>query len=147
MGKFMIVFMLFVSWASFAQNDYIMMSRIRPLIDVEINGHKAAMLIDTGSELTLISKSMISVIGADKHITKKSAFGAGGQISIWELSRCSLKVKGMPVSNIMATDLDMICESIENTTGIRAIGILGVPAIRELGMIIDLKRGIITLKD
>ena len=138
--------MLFISCASFAQNDHVMLSRIRPLIDVEINGRKAAMLIDTGSELNLISKSMIGVIGADKHITQKSAFGAGGQITIWQLSKCSLTIKGLPVSNVLATDLDMTCESIENTTGIRVIGILGAPAIKELGMIIDLKRGMITFK-
>ena len=145
MKKIVLLLMMVVSLSAFAQNDHIMLSRIRPLIDVEINGRKAAMLIDTGSELNLISKSMIGVIGADKHITQKAAFGAGGQITIWQLSKCSLTVKGLPVSNILATDLDMTCESIENTTGIRVIGILGAPAIKELGMVIDLKRGIVTI--
>ena len=145
MKKVILFFMLFISCGAFAQNDHIMLSRIRHLIDVEINGHKAAMLIDTGSELNLISKSMIGVIGADKHITNKLAFGAGGQINIWELSKCTLTVKGFNVSNIMATYLDRTCESIEHSTGIRVIGILGAPAIKELCMIIDLKRGIITI--
>ena len=78
-------------------------------------------------------------------VVSLSAFGAGGQITIWQLSKCSLTVKGLPVSNILATDLDMTCESIENTTGIRVIGILGAPAIKELCMSIDLKRGIVTI--
>ena len=147
MKKVIVFFMLFISSGAFAQNDHVMLSRIRPLIDVEINGHKAAMLIDTGSELNLISKSMIGVIGADKHITQKLAFGAGGQITIWQLSKCSLKVKGFSVSNIMATDLDRPCRSIEAETGIKIAGILGTPDIKELGMVIDLKKGVITIKN
>lgn len=74
--------MLFISCASFAQNDHVMLSRIRPVLEVEINGKKSAMLIDTGSELNLINKSVVEIFGAEKHITQKSAFGAGGEISI-----------------------------------------------------------------
>lgn len=139
-------FMVFFTCNSFAQNDYIMLSRTRPLVEVEINGRKSAMLIDTGSELNLITKSIIEVFGAEKHITQKSAFGAGGQISIWEVSKCDLTVKGFKVSNIMATDLDKTCESIENTTGVEVVGILGAPGIKEIGMIINLSAGIFSIK-
>ena len=146
MKRILLFFILFISHNSFAQNDYVMLSRIRPLIEVEVNEYRAAMLIDTGSELNLINKSMIKIIGAEKHITQKLAFGAGGQINIWEISKCDLKIKGLNVTNIMATDLDITCDNIEHTTGIKVIGILGAPGIKELGMIIDLKRGVVTIK-
>ena len=142
------LFICMFIWSSIMTNaqDYVMMSRTRPIIDVEINGHKAAMLIDTGSELTLLSKSILGVINAEKHITKTSAIGVDGTINIWEVEDCSLSVKGVNVTSIQATNLDATCESIEARTGIRVVGILGTPAIKELGMIIDLSRGIVTIK-
>ncbi len=123
-----------------------MLSRTRPVVEVEINGRKAAMLIDTGSELNLITKSVVEVFGAEKHITQKSAFGAGGQINVWEVSRCNLTVKGFKVTNIMAADLDSTCESIENTTGVEVVGILGASGIKEIGMIINLSAGVFSIK-
>ena len=144
MKKLFICMLALLSMTANSQ-DYIMMSRTRPIIDVEINGHKAAMLIDTGSELTLLSKSILGVINAEKHITKISAIGVDGMINIWEVEDCSLSVKGVNVTSIHATNLDATCESIEARTGIRVVGILGAPAIKELGMVIDLSRGIVTI--
>ena len=143
--KKLFICMLALSSMMVNAQDYIMMSRTRPIIDVEINGHKAAMLIDTGSELTLLSKSILGVINAEKHITKISAIGVDGMINIWEVEDCSLSVKGVNVTSIHATNLDATCESIEARTGIRVVGILGAPAIKELKMIIDLSRGIVTI--
>lgn len=145
MKKLFICMLALLSMTANSQ-DYIMMSRTRPIIDVEINGHKAAMLIDTGSELTLLSKSILGVINVEKYITNISAIGVDGMINIWEVEDCSLSVKGVNVTSIHATNLDATCESIEERTGIRVVGILGTPAIKELGMIIDLSRGIITIK-
>lgn len=62
MKTIILFFMLLITCNSFSQNDYIMLSRTRPIVEVEINGRKAAMLIDTGSELNLITKSMVEVL-------------------------------------------------------------------------------------
>lgn len=42
-------------------------------------------------------------------------------------------------------DIKNIQESILKSTGIKIAGILGTPAIKELGMVIDLSRGIVTI--
>ena len=144
MKKLFICMLALLSMTGKSQ-DYIMMSRTRPIIDVEINGHKAAMLIDTGSELTLLSKSILGVINVEKYITNISAIGVDGLINIWRVEECNLLVKGEKITNIYATNLDSTCESIEQSTGIKVIGILGAPAIKELKMVIDLSRGIVTI--
>lgn len=55
-------------------------------------------------------------------------------------------MKGRAVSLFYSVDIDAVCKSMEAETGIEVVGILGTPAIRQLGMIIDLRRGIVTIK-
>ena len=54
-------------------------------------------------------------------------------------------VKGRQVNQFISSDLTAIRESILQSTGINIAGILGTPAIKELGMVIDLSRGIVTI--
>ena len=50
------------------------------------------------------------------------------------------------VSTFYSVDIEASRKSMEAETGIEVAGILGTPAIKELGMVIDLRRGIVTLK-
>ena len=60
---------------------------------------------------------------------------------------CPIIVKERTVTQFISSDLTVIRESILQSTGIKIAGILGTPAIKELGMIIDLRRGIVTLSE
>ena len=55
------------------------------------------------------------------------------------------KFDGINVYQFAATDIEMVVHSIEHNTGIKIAGIIGTPAIKELGMVIDLSRGIVTI--
>ena len=52
----------------------------------------------------------------------------------------------MRINQFVMINLSSITDNILQATGIKIAGILGTPAIKELGMVIDLSRGIMTLK-
>ena len=137
----------FMPYKLYAQNDFLLLNRNRPLIDVEINGVKAAMLIDTGSSINIICTSKLSKFGGSDKAVKNYAKTISGVRTVYTIKNVNVNVKNRNVSTFYSVDIEASCKSIERETGIEVIGILGTPAIKELGMIIDLKRGIITIKD
>ena len=124
-----------------AQNDYILMSRYRPIICVEINGNKEAMLLDTGSELNILDKHY----KAEKYISKLTAQSTTDNFTLYKVEKTDFKVFGRNINNFYSADLALMIDNISASTGIKVVGILGTPAIKELGMVIDLSRGIITI--
>ena len=137
---FMLVF------ASYGQNDFLLLNRNRPLIDVEINGVKATMLIDTGSSINIICTSKLAKYGVSDKAIKNYAKTINGVKSIYNVNGVKVSVKNRNASTFYSVDIEASCKSIEAETGIEVAGILGTPAIKELGMVIDLRRGIVTLK-
>ena len=137
---FMLVF------ATYGQNDFLLLNRNRPLIEVEINGAKAAMLIDTGSSINIICTSKLSKFGSSDKAIKNYAKTINGVKSIYNINGVKVFVKNRNTSTFYSVDIEASCKSIEAETGIEIAGILGTPAIKELGMVIDLRRGIVTIK-
>ena len=138
---FMLVF------ASHGQNDFLLLNRNRPLIEVEINGVKTAMLIDTGSSINIICTSKLAKYGVSDMAIKNYTKTISGVRSVYTIKNVSVDVKNRSASTFYSVDIESSCKSIEYETGIEVVGILGTPAIKELGMIIDLRRGIVTLSE
>ena len=141
-----LLFIIFIALNSYAQNDFLLLNRNRPLIDVEINGVKAAMLIDTGSSINIICTSKLSKFGGSDKAIKNYAKTISGVRTVYTIKNVNVNVKNRNVSTFYSVDIEASCKSIEAETGIEVSGILGTPAIKELGMVIDLRRGIVTLK-
>ena len=137
----------FMPYKLYAQNDFLLLNRNRPLIEVEINGVKAVMLIDTGSSVNIICTSKLAKYGVSDKAIKNYAETISGVRSVYTIKNVSVNVKNRNASTFYSVDIESSCKSIESETGIEVVGILGTPAIKELGMIIDLKRGIITIKN
>lgn len=76
-----------------------------------------------------------------------SASAVFGKTTMWQLLECDVRFDGINVYQFAAADLEMVVQSIEHNTGIKIAGIIGAPAIKELGMIINLNKGVITIKD
>ena len=136
----------FMPYKLYAQNDFLLLNRNRPLIEVEINGVKAVMLIDTGSSINIICTSKLSKYGVSDKVVKNYAKTINGVKSIYNINGVKVFVKNRNVSTFYSVDIEASCKSIEAETGIEVAGILGTPAIKELGMVIDLRRGIVTIK-
>ena len=136
----------FIALGLYAQNDYLMLTRTRPLMEVFVNGKKCAMLIDTGSAINILCTSKLSRYGVDKNLAKNYTKTISGVREVYTINKIDVAVKGRAVSLFYSVDIDAVCESMEAETGIEVVGILGTPAIRQLGMIIDLPGGIVTIK-
>ena len=137
----------FIPYKLYAQNDFLLLNRNRPLIEVEINGIKAAMLIDTGSSINIICTSKLAKFDVSNKAIKNYAKTISGVRSVYTIKNVSVNIKNRSASTFYSVDIESSCKSIEAETGIEVVGILGTPAIKELGMVIDLRRGIITLSE
>ena len=147
MKKLISLFLLiFIALSVYAQNDHLMLTRTRPLIEVSVNGKKCAMLIDTGSAINILCTSKLSRYGVDKNLAKNYTKTISGVRDVYTINKIDVTVKGRSVSLFYSVDIDAVCKSMEAETGIEVVGILGTPAIRQLGMIINLPGGIVTIK-
>ena len=136
---------IFIALSVYAQDDYLMLTRTRPLMEVFINGKKCAMLIDTGSAINILCTSKLSRYGVDKNLAKNYTKTISGVRDVYTINKIDVTVKGRSVGLFYSVDVDSACKSMEAETGIEVVGILGTPAIKELKMVIDLSRGIITI--
>ena len=141
-----LLFFIFIILPTYGQNDFLLLHRNRPLIEVEINGVKTAMLIDTGSSINIICTSKLSKFGCSDKVIKNYTKTISGVRTVYTIKNVNVNVKNRNVYTFYSVDIEASCKSIEAETGIEVAGILGTPAIKELGMVIDLRRGIVSLK-
>jgi len=65
MKKVVLFIMLLLAFNLNAQNDFLLKSYERPIIEVNINGKDAFMLIDTGSSMNIICSKKLAMFGID----------------------------------------------------------------------------------
>ena len=145
--KKLIILLLIVCANANAQNDFLLKSYDRPIIEATINGNDCYLLIDTGSSLNIIDFSQLDDLGIKRRFKIGDAMSIAGGSVLWQIFQVPVIVKERTVNQFISSDLTVIRESILQSTGIKIAGILGTPAIKELGMIIDLRRGIVTLSE
>lgn len=131
--------------AAYSQNDFILLSRDYPIIDVVINGKVTTMLIDTGADVNIIDTDFARKSGCNVIPTLNYNVGAGSNLSVHDVNNVNCTVKGRNINGFITADLQEALLPIELKTKYKIAGILGTPAIKELGMVIDLSRGIITI--
>ena len=147
MKKLILILIMLCGLMVYGQNDFILLSRDYPIIDVVVNGNRLAMLVDTGADVNIIDSKTAKKYGAVVVPTLNYGVGAGSNFDMHDVRNLTCLVKSRPVTGFIATEIAEAFKLIEVKTGIKIAGILGTPAIKELGMIIDLKRGIITIKN
>lgn len=120
---------------------------IRPIVRVHINGKVEYMLIDTGSSINILSPQ--TVYRYKVRIRTHYAgivYSTKGHANAVHVDSVIIKINEMRINQFVMINLSSITDNILQATGINIAGILGTPAIKELGMVIDLRRGIVTLK-
>lgn len=144
--KKLIIILLIVCANINAQNDFLLKSYDRPIIEATINGNDCYLLVDTGSSLNIVDFSQLEDLGIKRRFKIGDAMSVAGGSVLWQIFQVPIIVKERTVNQFISSDLTVIRESILQSTGIKIAGILGTPAIKQLGMIIDLSRGIVTIK-
>lgn len=145
MKTILICILLVITSNLSAQNDFLLKSYDRPIIEVSVNGKEVFMLIDTGSSLNVIDFSHLEDLGIKRRFKIGDVMCIAGGSVLWQIFQVPILVKNRQVTQFISSDLTVIRESILQSTGIKIAGILGTPAIKELKMVIDLSRGIITI--
>lgn len=109
----------------------IILSDSRPLVEVEINGRPAVMLIDTGSRYGIIDEGQLMDYGLEKRkLMERSVIGVGKKEKpACHISNFFIDVHGVRLHQFIAVDISNIVESIQEDTGYTIVGIIGYDQI------------------
>ena len=141
-----LIIMLLISATCYGQNDYILKNRNTPIIEAVINGVTVNLLIDTGASVNIINSESVYKFKGAKLYGEKHIVTVGSNTRANSLRNIEALVKGRRVNDFITLDLTILQGSIQAETRLEIDGIIGVNGIKQLGMVIDLSRGIVTIK-
>ncbi len=127
----------------------LILSDSRPLVEVEINGRKAVMLVDTGSSTGLIDINQMDEYGFSlmaKTDMVISSIG-GKRCESYRVRDLWVRLEGISIYQFLATDISLIAESIHKETGYRISGIIGYDQIKNAEIKIDASNNQIKIGD
>lgn len=143
---FMILFLV-NSLIVFSQDTIRFICEETPIIEILINGEKYNVLVDTGSSINILSKGVVK----QNKMRLRTYYSGNIQSATTEVrarhvDKAKITLGGESIYQFVMVDIEDLSNNILQSTGIKIVGILGTPAIKQLGMIIDLSRGIVTIK-
>lgn len=125
----------------------LILSDSRPLVEVEINGRPAVMLVDTGSSVGVIHTGDLSAYGISVYKSmNRGIIGVNSDNYIgYYIRNANVNIHGVRLYQFIAYDISAIKESIRYETGKDIVGIIGYDQIRSSEMMIDLSNNLIQL--
>lgn len=131
----------------FSQDTIRFICEEKPIIEILINGEKYNVLIDTGSSINILSKGVVK----QNKMRLRTYYSGNIQSATTEVrarhvDKARITLRDKNIYQFVMVDIEDLSNNILQSTGIEVVGILGTPAIKQLGMIIDLSRGIVTIK-
>ena len=150
MGK-RLVFIILLSINNlivFSQDTIRFICEEKPIVEILINGEKHNVLVDTGSSINILSKGIVK----QNKMRLRTYYSGNIQSATTEVrarhvDRARITLRDKNIYQFVMVDIEDLSNNILQSTGIKIVGILGTPAIKQLGMIIDLSRGIVTIKN
>lgn len=117
----------------------LILSDSRPLVEVEINGRPAVMLVDTGSSTGLIDINQMDEYGFSLMAKTDMVIISIGekQCESYRIRDLWVRLEGIDIYQFLATDISLIAESIYKETGYRISGIIGYDQIKNAEIKID----------
>lgn len=127
----------------------LILSDSRPLVEVEINGRPAVMLVDTGSSTGLIDINQMDDYGFSLMAKTDMAISSigGKRCESYRVRDLWVRLEGIALYQFLATDISLIAESIHKETGYRISGIIGYDQIKNAEIKIDASDNLITIGD
>jgi predicted aspartyl protease len=112
------------------------------VVDVTLNGRRAAFVLDTGANGTVIDSALAARFGANgRPVASGPAVGIGGSRQAVQVRIESFTIGGMPTRQrtIMVSDLSGFTGVMEQMGGERVQGIVGQDLMREHRAVVDVK--------
>lgn len=127
----------------------LILSDSRPLVEVEINGRPAVMLVDTGSSVSVIDINQLDDYGFSLMAKTDMIIISIGekQCESYRVRDLWVRLEGIAIYQFLATDISLIAESIYKETGYRISGIIGYDQIKNAEIKIDASNNLITIGD
>ena len=127
----------------------LILSDSRPLVEVEINGRPAVMLVDTGSSTGLIDINQMDEYGFSLMVKTDMVISSigGKRCESYRVRDLLVRLEGIALYQFLATDISLIAESIHKETGYRISGIIGYDQIKNAEIKIDASDNLITIGD
>ena len=131
--------------SSYSQDTIKILSEQRVIIPITINDSEEYILVDTGSTLNIINSNDLKRLKLNKGFLIGVLESKYSKDDLYSLKNCKSFIGTKQYMQYGTSDISNAVKAILIDTDIKIAGILGTPAIKELGMVIDLRRGIVTL--
>lgn len=143
-----ILILLICFICSKAQININLESVSRPIVKVKINDKTEYLLIDTGSTINILTPDAVNLYKF--RIRTRYAgtlYSITDKINAFHVDNVLVKLENIIIYQFVMIDISTIVLNIWYETGIKISGILGTPAIKDLGMIINLSKNNIIINN
>ena len=113
-------------------------SNKRLIIEVEVNGKEANMLIDTGASVGFFDSNQRKKFGLiEGKDYQGTLVGAGGTVRKVKHCNTMANLQGRTFPQFLLADIGSVVKSVENETGIKILGIISLPQMKIAHLGID----------
>lgn len=108
-----------------------------PVLTVEINGRPASLVLDTGSDATVLSRAAARRLGVTEGSQRSDVGGAGGQTPVGVATLDSLTIGGVQATKVRALLADAPAPPLD--------GLLGINVLVDFEVELDVPHGRVAL--
>lgn len=123
----------------------------KPIIEMTINNQKTWVLLDTGSDITIVNIDSKDKYGFTTYVNDESRYQVPGfgseKNQLHQVRNCDLKFGDTHLKRkVYAFDISNITNSIKVRTGKNVTAIIGSDMMRDYGFVIDLGNKSVEMK-
>lgn len=114
------------------------LSEKRLIIEVEVNGKKANLLVDTGAAVGIYDDNQKKKYGLEYGRRYSGTLvGAGGELKDVRVCNTFADFLNVKIPQFLLADISNVVKSIKKETGIEILGIISLPQMKMCGLGID----------
>ena len=114
------------------------LSEKRLIIEVEVNGKKANLLVDTGAAVGIYDDNQKKKYGLEYGRRYSGTLvGAGGELKDVRVCNTFADFLNIKIPQFLLADISNVVKSIKRETGIEILGIISLPQMKMCGLGID----------
>lgn len=114
------------------------LSEKRLIIEVEVNGKKANLLVDTGAAVGIYDDNQKKKYGLEYGRRYSGTLvGAGGELKDVRVCNTFADFLNVKIPQFLLADISNVVKSIKRETGIEILGIISLPQMKMCGLGID----------
>lgn len=114
------------------------LSEKRLIIEVEVNGKKANLLVDTGAAVGIYDDNQKKKYGLEYGRRYSGTLvGAGGELKDVMVCNTFADFLNVKIPQFLLADISNVVKSIKRETGIEILGIISLPQMKMCGLGID----------